>query len=209
MHFPNDSLNPAKRVVIPMQVHKGVLVPFHNMSMPQLKDGSVVDLVCEESQFVESDFAARLNTVETVLFLKKGATLFAHMRQDGPAHREILRRQDVATEVPMDHATFFIPFTLQEDLMLELRGTRKPALCDCACDLGTGEPEFTRPGSVNQAYTRISEKHEISRRSHTGNVFEKVLYMGEDGIARPLAALRDQFYEAFINKLFPPPPKVS
>ncbi|WP_395746617.1 hypothetical protein [Prosthecobacter sp.] len=170
--------------------------------MPQLKDGSVVDLVCEDSQLVDGDLAARLNTVETVLFLKKGTTLFAHMRQDGPVHREILRRQQVSLEVPMDHATFFAPFTLQEDLMLELRGTRKPALCDCECDLGAGEPEDTRPGSVNQAYTRLSEKHETSRRSHTGNVFEKVLYMGEDGIVRPLATLRDEKFAAFIEKLF-------
>ena len=203
MNYPVDPLKPAKRVVIPMRVDdEGHLVPFYNMDMPKLKKGSILELVCEEPQFEDPTIPRLLNSEERVPLLKKETTLFAQMRQEGSKFSSALTWHQLATGVPVDHATFFVPFWLAEDLDLELRGTRRPALCDCPCDIGDGSLETARPSSVNQAYTRLSEKHEPSRRSHTGNVFDKVLYMDADGTARPLAHLRDVAVATFHEKLF-------
>lgn len=67
---------------------------------------------------------------------------------------------------------FLVKVCLQEPLRLELRGTSKPRLLDCRCHipaLKADEKQFA--DSLNEAYTRISEVFEPTRRSHTGNIF--------------------------------------
>lgn len=203
MNSAFDPLNPAKRVVIPLKVTQGALVPLFNMPMPELKEGSIVELVCEGTQFEDPRIPRLLNSEDRVPLLSKGTRLFAQMRQKGSTFRSALRWDQLATAVPADPETFFVPFTLAEDLELELRGTRKPALAGCLCDIGDQSLGAAMPSSVNQAYTRLSILHEPSRRSHTGNVFDKVLYMGQNGKARPLAHLRDIAVATFHQKLFP------
>jgi hypothetical protein len=59
--------------------------------------------------------------------------------------------------------------------------------------------------SVNETYTRISEVYEPHRRSHTGNVFQKVLYLrktvGIREIWSPLEVLRLEL-EATLEQRF-------
>jgi hypothetical protein len=200
---PRDPLKPDKHVIIPLQVVGGELKPFFDMPMPKLKEGAIVDLVCEEYQLEDKQLALMLNTEEVVNLLSKSTTLFAHMRQERSRQRSALQWGDLSPEVHVDSETFFIPFTIQEDLLLKLRGTRKAELQTCKCDLGDGA--LLPPTSINQAYTRLSEKYEPSRRSHTGNVFDKVLYMGADGKAKPLSHLRRMAESKFHAKLFTAP----
>ena len=57
-----------------------------------------------------------------------------------------------------------------------------------------GAPLRTTPvsgGSINQAYTRLSERYEPRRKSHAGNVFQQVLFeTTPGGHVRPLDDLR-------------------
>lgn len=46
--------------------------------------------------------------------------------------------------------------------------------------------------SLNQAFTRISEKYETWRKSHTGNIYERVFFQRPDGKWYPLDVLRDE-----------------
>ncbi len=197
---PREPLKPDKHVIIPLQVVGGELRPFFNMPMPKLKEGAIVDLVCEEYLLEDKDLARMLNTEEVVTLLQKGTTLFAHMRHERSRQRSALEWSDLSPRVHVDSATFFVPFVIQEDLQLKLRGTRKAELQSCECELGDGA--LQPPASINQAYTRLSEKYEPSRRSHTGNVFDKVLYMGKDGKAKPLSHLRQKAEAEFHAKLF-------
>lgn len=57
--------------------------------------------------------------------------------------------------------------------MIVLRGTKTANLKKCKCDIPSLDLEVN---SINQAYTKISEKYEPSRASHAGNVFRKVFY---------------------------------
>lgn len=45
--------------------------------------------------------------------------------------------------------------------------------------------------SLNHAFTRLSEKYEPWRQSHTGNIYERVLYQEKNGRWYPLSVLRN------------------
>jgi hypothetical protein len=45
--------------------------------------------------------------------------------------------------------------------------------------------------SLNYAFTLLSDKFEPWRRSHTGNVYERIFYQEENGILHPLNVLRN------------------
>jgi hypothetical protein len=197
-----NPLNPGKSVVIPLRMAGGELKPFFDMPMPKLKEGAIVDLICEEHALEDKSFARLLNTEEVVTLLEEGTRLFAHLRQERSSKRSALQWSDLSPEVPVDSETFFVPFSIREDLRLKLRGTRKAELQTCQCDLGDGA--LQSPSSINQAYTRLSEMYEPSRRSHTGNVFMKVLFIAANGKAKPLAHLRRSAEARFHAKIFPP-----
>lgn len=45
--------------------------------------------------------------------------------------------------------------------------------------------------SLNEAFTRLSECYEPWRKSHTGSIYERVLYKETDGLWYPLDVIRD------------------
>ena len=190
---------PAKRIVVPLTIRGGVLVPFYGGKMPPLKEGSVVDLIAEETAFQNAADVARFDAEKGVTIRQPGEKLWAvisrrGLLQIGP---EILNGLTVE---PMPSGEWgMVPFTLDEPLVLQLRGTKLAELTACRCRLDTrdGLPVT----SVNDAYTRLSEHHEPWRRSHTGNVFTKVYF--EDGkIVRPLDVLRARVTAEFEKELF-------
>lgn len=67
---------------------------------------------------------------------------------------------------------YLVKVCLQQPPFLELRGTSKPRLLDCRCHIpALQNQERHQADSLNEAYTRISEVFEPTRRSHTGNIF--------------------------------------
>jgi hypothetical protein len=82
-----------------------------------------------------------------------------------------------------------IPFIIRMPLKMELRGGSKTARLDfCHCDIVTLQKEA---GSVNHAYTVLSEVYEPRRMSHTGNVFTKIYYLNvHKRLWEPLEAIR-------------------
>jgi hypothetical protein len=89
---------------------------------------------------------------------------------------------------------------LEEPLELTFRGTKKPVLKDCRCTLPSLK---TKARSLNEAYTKLSEKFEPHRRGHGGNVFQKVFYLppGQHNW-QPLDELRLAKQIEFQKKLF-------
>jgi hypothetical protein len=83
----------------------------------------------------------------------------------------------------------YVAVVLLEPLQLLLRGTKQAILKRAACAIPA--PKGKQVGSVNQAYSIISEIFEPGRMSHTGNVFERARYQDDNGIWRPLRVLRD------------------
>jgi hypothetical protein len=184
---PRKLTDPTQRVVVPVTIRGGQIVPFYGGEMPKLREGAVMDLITEEAAFLDRSELERFNKDDIREILPTGTEMYAVIARDDQKFHKVAEK--IAAFPPPGGATVLIPFKLAGPLRLHLRGTRKAELMSCLCDLGIEGDEF--PTSVNQAYSRLSEKYETWRRSHTGNVFTKV-YFRVPGInaARPLEDLR-------------------
>jgi hypothetical protein len=96
--------------------------------------------------------------------------------------------------VPIHTAYKFVEITLNADLWLQVRGDQEARLSSCPCKIRALNKEAE---SLNQAFTLISETFEIKRRSHSGNVFERVYAQDEHGNWQSL----DEFRLQAIHKL--------
>jgi len=196
MTAPPAFIDPTERVVIPVTIRNGKIVPFYGGEMPKLREGVVMDLITEEAAFLDASEIKRFHQESFPEVLPAGSELFAVIafRNQTFVHQE----KSIRAVPPPGGVKALVPFWLLEPLRLHLRGTRKAELMSCDCDL---RMEGQSPASsINEAYTRLSERYEPWRRSHTGNVFTKVYFrdLGTD-FARPLDDLREA-HEAEAEK---------
>lgn len=197
---PRHPFDPSKRVVIPVRVRDGKLVPFYGGDMPKLREGWVMDVVTEADAFEDTTEIGRFDLQNEVVIVKAQTELFAVIstrRHDG--QKQPPRAPKLQADPPLPSEAILVPFVIKEDLKLRLRGTRPAELVPCRCDVPV--PEIEAPESVNQAYTRLSEYYEPWRRSHTGNVFEKV-YWRQGERAVQVDKLRKSATADFEGKLF-------
>lgn len=184
---PRKLTDPTQRVVVPVTIRGGQIVPFYGGEMPKLREGAVVELITEEAAFMDRSELARFNKDEVREILPTGTEMYAVIARRDQQFHKVAEKIDAFP--PPGGDTVLIPFKLAEPLRLHLRGTRKAELMSCLCDLGIEGEEL--PTSVNQAYSRLSERYETWRRSHTGNVFTKVYFrLAGINFARPLEDLR-------------------
>src|SRR5438132_7583590 len=191
----NPYYSQAKRVVIPVRVQGGELRPFYGGDMPKLHEGSILDLVGDENAFVDRSEISRFDLEGRTVLLRKGSRMFATMGTRGTRLQAL---KNIPADPPLRANNGFIQFQLDGDLILHLRGTKLAELEECPCSLPTLNDRSV--ASVNDAYTKLSEHYEPWRRSHTGNVFEKV-YCFEEGKAIQLDILRSHATAEFEKKL--------
>jgi hypothetical protein len=187
MSFPHDS---ETRVLIPVILSHGTFVPFYGGEMPELEEGTVADLWVPLHAFRKPAEARKFSTEEIVDLLPAGTPLWALVSRthgvSGPEDPVLFGRPAIAGP---DHGKFLVEFTLRENLKLRLRGTKPGNLERCECLLPGFEDVAVT--SLNQAYTRLSERYEPKRKSHTGNAFQVVFYRDPaTGKHRPLEELR-------------------
>lgn len=174
MSFPTDN---DKRVLIPAVYNKGVWQPFYGGEMPKIKEGTLADIYVPEAAFTNPEEINRFNIDEIVTILPAGSPLWAMMSPNhgmGGTGRGI-PKWAVSRHRDGLETSNLVQFKIDEDLRLHLRGTKQAQLEPCACLLECF-PEDLSVLSINQAYTRLSEKYEPTRKSHAGNVFTKVFY---------------------------------
>jgi len=92
-----------------------------------------------------------------------------------------------------------VEIVLKQDLEIKLRSTKKGELQDCLCCISS-MPE-SEPKSINHAYSLISQHYETHRRSHSGNVFDKVFFWNNRKILTPLKELRNNFEAEYEQEL--------
>jgi hypothetical protein len=197
----------ARTVMLPIRVNAGVVEFFYGGALPALKDGTIADLVVPASALEDQRLLGPLSNRLDVPILPKGTRLIAGIRDCSklPALPEKYRLDGLPLGFS-GHAEI----VLQDALVLRFRGTKRAILSSCKCLL----PAFTRAegtagpdtaDSINHAYSMLSTKYEITRRSHTGNVFHTVFYRAADKRGRrvwePLDLLR-QRHEAIIARRF-------
>jgi hypothetical protein len=104
--------------------------------------------------------------------------------------------KEIATSDYSD--SFFVKVEILEPLFLLIRGSKKSNLLPAKCNILCLDIEAA---SLNNAYTIVSEQFEPHRRSHTGNIFTKGYYEGEN-VWFPLENLRNIEEAKFEEQLF-------
>ncbi len=174
---------------IPVVVNNGK-VEFLHGTLPPLKEKTIGSLLIPAHGFQNPKDVQQFLLTGKVELLPAKTTLRAPMKLRLGSALDDVRDEEIILEEPLE---------------LTFRGTKKPVLKDCRCTLPSLK---AKARSLNEAYTKLSEKFEPHRRGHGGNVFQKVLYLppGQHNW-QPLDELRLAKQIEFQKKLFSPPPE--
>ena len=171
-------------IEIPVEIKNGK-VEFLYGTLPPLKEKTIGSLLIPDYGFQNPKDIEQFLLTETVEFLPAKTNLRAPMKLRLGSALDDVRDEEIILEEPLE---------------LTFRGTKKPVLKDCRCTLPSLK---VKARSLNEAYTKLSEKYEPHRRGHGGNVFQKVFYLppGQHNW-QPLEELRLAKQIAFQEKLF-------
>jgi hypothetical protein len=177
----------ARTVSIPIRVVKGRLLEFGGAGLPTLTD-CVGDLVVPAFAVASPDDRERLTKEELVELFQRDTVLRCRLSARHLPEKLLPKCQ--FHKVPYSHIhSAFVEVVLDEALTLRKRGSKSPRLDDVRCYV-PALPDATYQ-SLNEAYRRISEVFEPTRRSAGGNVFLNVYYFNEERNSwRPLGELR-------------------
>jgi hypothetical protein len=176
-------------IEIPVVIKNGKVEYLHG-ALPKLKEETIGRLFIPDHGFQNPKDVQQFLLTGKVELLPAKTTLRAPMKLRLGSALDDVRDEEIILEEPLE---------------LTFRGTKKPVLKDCRCTLPSLK---TKARSLNEAYTKLSEKFEPHRRGHGGNVFQKVLYLppGQHNW-QPLDELRLAKQIEFQKKLFSPPPE--
>lgn len=171
--------DPLERMVpIPVRITADGVESLYGGALPKLKEGAVGTLYIPAFAFGNQEQLQAYVRELTVPLLPKGTRLLAAVPGASQGAAGLYQLPPGESLLPsLQHA--FVAFQLAEPLELTLRGSKRAVLRPCRCVIPALASE--QPASVNEAYSIISRAFEDKRRSHTGNVFQKVYWLREDG----------------------------
>jgi len=179
-----------KTIKVEVTVEKGRVSFPQEIDEKSLKQTFHSEMVLSETDFVNSGLFQSLFTEVSVEFLPAKSYLLVNVSlKDVPVN---LQKHLVEPEPkrPFGVSGGFVETVLLEEQKIKLRGGKKAQLLNCGCDIPALKGKAK---SLNHAYSLISTAFEPWRRSHTGNVFQKVFWHGEEqGEWRALDTLREQ-----------------
>lgn len=166
---------------------------FYGGPLPPMLPGTIGDLTVPEYAVQDQGFLDLLRRSDTKEMFPADTVLFVSLShrytedQVGKDNDYLLRVRERTPDthghqawltgnerLPLLPHGLWTPIILRESLILHLRGTKAGELFGCKCYLPALEVEA---GSLNEAYTQLSTAYETRRRSHTGNVFDKVYFL--------------------------------
>lgn len=187
-----DSLE--KTISIPVKVINGKIEYFYEGELPELKDGVIGDLILPSYSVKDENFLNTINCEEVVPFIEKNSKLYVYINIEDKSKLS----NELLKYIIKSKGELFIEIELLDELQIKLRGSKKPNLMSCKCKIEA--LDNIEAISLNQAYSLISEKYEIQRKSHTGNVFDKIYIKEKYGFIK-LENLRNNLIAKNENKL--------
>ena len=189
----------TKTILIPFRVRSGQFELLNGDALPAIRDGMVGHLVVAEYALGKPEDTARFNSSEHASVLPTESRLLAPIALDKgmpPELKEyVLPSQNDKSLGELPGAAY-VEIELRQELFVQLRGSKPPRLAPAKCYIPALQENAS---SVNHAYTKISERFEPKRLSHTGNVFQKVLF--HDGnFWKPLDVLRIRAESAALSR---------
>jgi len=201
---------------IPVKLVDGKWEYFYGGGVP-VKDGAVGDLVVDKSSIHDKDFLARIRraskhkildlgthllvalTIKDVSALSEDQTkLFHPVGNSGPL------LGDAYYFTPRSGDTRFVSIWIGEPtqaqkqidpkaqggVWLHVEGLEPKGLTSSSIELPACISSKSAD-SLNHAFTLLSEKLESWRKSHTGNIYDRMLYQEANGKWYPLNVLRN------------------
>jgi hypothetical protein len=149
--------------------------------LPALTKGFVGELILSPESFIDKELSNRLSRERIVPLLDQGTYVMV-----GVGTNMLGDFQDgliPASELRIPSAYMFVPVKLNTPAFLCVRGDQEARLSDCSCTVLSIDKSAI---SLNHAFTLISEAYETKRRSHSGNVFDRVYAEVDPGHWRSL-----------------------
>lgn len=176
-----------------------------------VKNGTIGELRIDKNNISEHLFLNEITRKHKVKIFDEGASLIIALKPDSNLSAELQQCLKPLDSVRHSHTAkisgssrfievFIGPsknrqFTLCDEeggLWLDLEGVSPKGITSSQIVLPNIEGLKKTANSLNHAYTMLSEIYEHSRISHTGNIYEHVLYPESDGIYYPLKDLRNR-----------------
>lgn len=197
------------RIRIPVHVVEGQWELLYGGPI-KVKNGSFGELLVSRSQIEDKAFLQMLTQKRWVHILDQGTELRVALtirEKLGPPMGKLLiskskMKLDHTANISVDSSFLSVfldkPTELQikqgkrqGGLWLELEGL-EPRTLESSQVVLPVELHLEPAISVNHAFTLLSERFEPWRKSHTGNIYERVFYLEPDNCWYPLADLRDK-----------------
>ena len=182
--FPDKFAQTAR---LSVKINNGVCTLTDGRPLPAMKTDAYGELAVSPWDIIDDFERDRLLKENTVLFLPAETSIWARVKADDiPSELKLCRHSKQAW--PKNPGSF-VEIQMASPVSLVVRGDGRAALGECNCRI-PALPDH-ECASINEAYTRISEAFEPTRRSHTGNIFNCVFH--ETGTSLfPLRKLRDE-----------------
>lgn len=218
----NKSLSKLR---LPTVVVDGVIEFEYGGKLP-LRDDARAEVVINTTDVMDPGFLDRMTRRRTVKLLPEGTVLLAMLSDPfGRGSFEVMIPGETPKTIRPKLGRWFdrrrgpqnpllVPLRLgpllplQESpdddgkggLWMALEGARTISLISSGVRL-PNDVSKDAVRSLNHAYTRLSEHFETQRISHTGNVYEQVLYQEPNGLWYPLKVFRDEKIAAEENQI--------
>jgi len=193
--MPDDK---DKVIKIPIRITNNTIRYYYGGDLPKFSDVVIGDLIVPEFAVKDKKFISIIQAEQKYQILDRDTILMMGINgNDIPS-----KFRPNLNEYKLDHEykiyNGFVSVYLKEPLFLQYRGSKMPTLSDANCHIEALKKDAI---SLNNAFTIISEEFETSRKSHTGNVFDKCFYKSGDGKWYPIKKLREHVVSLFEESL--------
>ena len=173
MNFIPDSFE--KNIRLTVKLKDGKLMSFGGKALPKIKNDTIIDIIFPAHSIEQEKDLAQFLALREEAVLKQKTTVLCRLYDNQTGKK------------------YEIPIVLLDELRIFYKGDESLGKCKpCRCLFEDRDRKKIQAGSLNEAYTRLSEIYQKKRRSHSGNIFQKIFYQDEEGRCQSLSQLRDK-----------------
>jgi hypothetical protein len=199
-----------KRLKVPVHIVNGRWEFFYGGAVP-VAEGTQAEMVIDSARITDDDFLRRVTQRVVTHCLPRGAQLMVGLSIHAPTRHAVLYHPNSQgpKSIAVDSwhlpsvSTQFVPVTLGQvrqtpatemfweegGLWMVVSGLGECELVSSSVDFPE-ELEMESAQSLNHAFTKLSERFETHRLSHTGSVYARVFYLESDLRWYPLEYLK-------------------
>lgn len=171
-----------RTVRIPVQVlSNGTVAMESGARLPRIRPGALGELVMQADSVDNPAIVEALNGSASTTLLSKGELVWVRLVSKDASTPGLVRFEDDVPH-PRMIGHQFAPVTLEEDVRLVTRGTKRGQLEKALCLVRVGQGrQSSAATSLNHAYRLLSEAFESHRVSFGGNIFEAAFVRRQTG----------------------------